>query len=457
MHPAAAPRTTVARRSRRASGPARRLAAVLACAACLLAADLAAAQGFGGRGRSGRGRFGGGRPEPGALFDRFDADGDGTLSPAEIARSPLARMAGRMGIDTSKPLTRDAFVSSSADRRAERDADGGDDRGRGEDRGDRGGRDRGGEDGGDRGRGRGGRNRGDDDGGGGGDGDGGEERSRERRIFDYVWQKVDRNGDGKITPDETGDDRVQRFLKERGMDPRQTYSRDEWNVKAAEYEDQKFVERSNEDDENRRKSRAPERKDEGRSRPRGGKTYVTGFDEKNRVTRAIPPGFADFDLDSDGQLGLYEWRQWNRKLTAEFLALDADRDGFLTPRELDGKNARDYARGEAAPRSAAAPLSVAETADWLGLPPDPAPAPTGAAAATPAPAPAPAAEISERDRAAALRYFTLLDRDRDGAVNPGEWDRSKKLKPQFEQAGVDLTADVSRDAFVAGYAKTLEG
>ncbi|MEM9703909.1 MAG: hypothetical protein AAF907_15835, partial [Planctomycetota bacterium] len=49
-------------------------------------------------------------------------------------------------------------------------------------------------------------------------GDDKDERTREQRTFDWVWSRVDKNQDGKITKDETGDDRLRRFMKDNGLD-----------------------------------------------------------------------------------------------------------------------------------------------------------------------------------------------------------------------------------------------
>ena len=47
----------------------------------------------------------------------------------------------------------------------------------------------------------------------------------------------------------------------------------------------------------------------------------------------LPPWFAEYDTDGDGQVGLYEWRRKGRPI-AEFVQMDRNEDGYLTPAEL---------------------------------------------------------------------------------------------------------------------------
>jgi hypothetical protein len=48
----------------------------------------------------------------------------------------------------------------------------------------------------------------------------------------------------------------------------------------------------------------------------------------------VPDWFIVLDRDGDGQVGLYEWRQ-SGGLTANFVAMDLNRDCYLTPKELN--------------------------------------------------------------------------------------------------------------------------
>lgn len=52
----------------------------------------------------------------------------------------------------------------------------------------------------------------------------------------------------------------------------------------------------------------------------------------------LPPGlpdwFTEYDTDKDGQVNMYEWRTVGGKTTAEFRELDANGDGLIAPLEL---------------------------------------------------------------------------------------------------------------------------
>ena len=54
---------------------------------------------------------------------------------------------------------------------------------------------------------------------------------------------------------ERGDDRLKRFMSERGLDPGKEYSRDDWNAGAVAYDEKKLDEAENRADENRRAAR----------------------------------------------------------------------------------------------------------------------------------------------------------------------------------------------------------
>lgn len=175
--------------------------------------------------------------------------------------------------------------------------------------------------------------------------------------------------------------------------------------------------------------------------------------ERPRVTVSMPDQFVQGDFDQDGQIGLYEWKQW-KTLSAigQFIAMDRNRDGFLTPQELkmaedvglDNLPAVDIATGGPLPtRNAASSQPAGTSSSERG---SVAPA---ASAVTPPPTDSLSAKL-------AARYFKLMDSNKNGSVDPEEWEKSQRIKPMFEKAGIDISQPLSEDEFIAGYVKAKD-
>src|SRR5690606_36337299 len=138
----------------------------------------------------------------------------------------------------------------------------------------------------------------------------------------------------------------------------------------------------------------------------------------------------------------------------------------LTPRELargrdDSAELSALLQGAepaALPGFSAAPVASGAAGGPAGSSPAPGPASAPAAASTPTsgtPAPQAAASPAdvERHTATAKRFFTILDRDRDGSITDLEWRRSSSLRPKFEAAGADLSQPMSEEVFVSTFVK----
>jgi Ca2+-binding EF-hand superfamily protein len=160
-----------------------------------------------------------------------------------------------------------------------------------------------------------------------------------------------------------------------------------------------------------------------------------------RLTVDLPEQYASRDTNQDGQLGLYEWPKTD---WATFKRLDLNGDGFVTPQELERSNRRSTTPGATA--ASAGTGAGGATSPPAGSPVAAAKPGTGEAnpRQEPKPAERPAANAAET-------AFNLLDRDKDGAISEEEWQRSLTTKSRFERAGLTVTFPFSKADFVRQY------
>lgn len=166
--------------------------------------------------------------------------------------------------------------------------------------------------------------------------------------------------------------------------------------------------------------------------------------EKPRVTLDLPSGFLAGDLDADGQVSYYEWRRWQRTGVAEFARWDINRDGFLTPRELNGVAAP--SGGTTVVASSTPTVRTGSTAPTT----TPPAGPSTSVAAVPV-STGGNVDLSSPEAQRAKNYFDALDADKDGAVTPDEFGKSRRLKPMFEKAGQPIAQPVQLPQFVQMY------
>jgi hypothetical protein len=171
-----------------------------------------------------------------------------------------------------------------------------------------------------------------------------------------------------------------------------------------------------------------------------------------RITVDLPASFTAGDLDGDGQIGLYEWKQWRRGDLAGFQSYDHNNDGFLTPAELTRGPQSPVAMSSGSGAAAAGNDPHSTTLTSGPTPPGGLPAGAAGSSGTEAAASTTAAPGATGDTTAvsnqAQSLFRLMDRNRDGMLNAEEWAKATKLKARFEAAKIDVSAPMSRDAFI---------
>jgi len=198
-------------------------------------------------------------------------------------------------------------------------------------------------------------------------------------------------------------------------------------------------------------SKGFERMQEERSRGEGGDRDSRGREtsyyvpkKKERVTVDLQDDYKGMDLDADGQIGMYEWREWDRGSIDDFFARDRNGDGFLTPKEIaagpgESSDERDEPRTEVADRGPSRSAS-------------PSPPPTRSES----PAPTTSGAIDEAaESQKGKAYFSAVDANHDGKATPEELTRLKKLRPGFDKAGVSLDREMTQDEFIAGYLRGM--
>jgi hypothetical protein len=235
------------------------------------------------------------------------------------------------------------------------------------------------------------------------------------RVFDYY----DNNPrDGEL--DENEIRRVFGPMRER-LEGRDSISRDD------------FIKLSEE------QQREADGQRDGGSGDSGNRTSTTkpGAKPRERVTLELASKYTEGDRDGDGQLGLYEWIQWKtRKAIPEFLALDRNHDGFLTPYEL---TVAEKANG-----------GTAAGGNGNGGTSGSRPGGPSTAGAGSAPAGGPRPRLDEETDRVAREAFRNLARE-DGKIDQEEWQRSQATRSRFEAAGAELKLPADLDAFLAAY------
>ncbi|WP_166827087.1 EF-hand domain-containing protein [Thalassoroseus pseudoceratinae] len=174
--------------------------------------------------------------------------------------------------------------------------------------------------------------------------------------------------------------------------------------------------------------------DRGRSSDRRGESSKEK-EERPRVTVDLAEAYSEADSDGDGQIALYEWRQWKPAELNQFFLADANRDSFLTPRELEIFEKFPVTETDA---TTMASNFLASSNAGPSSPNGPA------SRSTDAPKDKPSAKEAQY-------VFKVLDRNRDGEITEDEWQRSKGARAGFEEAGIKVPLPARIDTFLAVY------
>ena len=164
----------------------------------------------------------------------------------------------------------------------------------------------------------------------------------------------------------------------------------------------------------------------------------------------LPSSYSEGDIDGDGQIGMYEWKKWKKSALSQFLLLDRNDDGFLTPWELQS--------APSGSSSSAVSTSTSSTSASSTTPASSSSRPgttTSSSASSPSSAAASTTPSISTDqhKAKALSYFNYMDVNKSGSIEPDEWIKGRSVKPVLEKAKVDISKPLSKDQFIDGYVK----
>jgi len=291
----------------------------------------------------------------------------------------------------------------------------------------------------------------------------GQDRDRSERFFGYL----DKDKNGRLDEDEVRrmPSSVREAFQKADFSLDRGISKDDFIREMPrimeEMRRRRDDDRDKDDDDRKKKEPRREesrRDDDGKS----SKGYSYTPRKRPKITMDIPSKFEDGDTDTDGQIGLYEWRQWKPQEKYHFPVYDINQDGFLTPRELSNPPSKEEIDNYLASIGVPAQTAQPRPSESGETRPSEAPVARAATGNTPQ---AKVAETETKNEAdskdddkdttskTAKLFFQQMDSDKSGSLTPDEWARSRRLKPKFEEVGIDLSKPMDLDEFTAAYRK----
>ena len=244
-----------------------------------------------------------------------------------------------------------------------------------------------------------------------------------RSNMEAQFDQLDNDGNGTLSEQELEDfsKKTLGSMRENGLRQGYPLSREEF-VAAGVAQMEAREKKDREKDEERRqrkelKSDEPSPSvspESATSSPTGTRRNSSG---KSRFAPSLPAEYQARDKNGDGQIGLYEW---DRAKYAEFAKLDKNGDGFLTAAEL-------------LPKSNKTTIGTKPSANPEPIEQDP---------------------IGKEAR----DTFARMDADRDGGIAEDEWAQSQRIRPMFDNAGINVSLPMNAETFATNFrqAKTSE-
>lgn len=257
---------------------------------------------------------------------------------------------------------------------------------------------------------------------------------------------LDPNGDGRI--DQSEIDRLPQGMRD-GMKARGVELRAGTRTEDLESKFRAMRERAEQEGGSRWGERGDEqRNSEAENRASGAAAMIFRPKAKDPVTIPLPPKYSVDDLNSDGQIGYYEWIVSKRDQVEEFDRIDYDLDGLLTPREL--KEYDEQADESSAKLTGYKPfgLKIVGAAPSSGGDRRGGDGRGGERGEQ---------RVYSREEVAsyAQRIIPYIDRDRDGRISEEEFQNTRRTKDMFDKAGVKFTS-MSTEDFTKAYTKAYE-